>query len=338
MMKRVVLAIGIVGLMLACSTVQALPINQSITAVADRLVATQAVDGSWAGEELFTGSIVAGLVHAYELTGNPVYMASAEAGGAYIMTTNGTNPYGDEAYALARLTEITGNMVYSDTAKSFYNSIDTYGYIRGFIATDASNAVFYVANNAVAANKVGADDAAVWRDALVQYLAQIDDDAAQYPVMSVGVATWALNQIGPMDGTRVDPFGLIGQDIWEDVLLSDLVTMVADQIDPSNDTFYHRLDHTAAGPGFETSGYLEDTVFGLLGLISANDPSLDAEILAGRIAMANGIAPDGIAYEHMINGGANFATFAGEFLQAIPEPATMILLGIGGLLAARKRR
>jgi len=341
MMKRVVVAIGTLGLILACSTAHALPIPQAITAVADRLVATQItagpLAGTWAGEEPFTGSIVAGLVHAYELTGNSAYLDAAKLGGDYILSVHSSNPYGDEAYALSRLTEVGAGAGYGDTAKNFYNSLDSYGYIRGFRGTDASNAVFYVAEHAVAAYKVGADDAAVWRDALVAFLARVGDDAAFYPVQSLGVATWALNQIGPMDGTRVDPFGLIGEDMWEDVVLADLVAMLAAQQDPSNDTFFHRFDHTAAGPGFAASGYLEDQAFGLLGLITSGNPALDGNILAGRIAMANGIASDGIVYEHIINGGAAFAVYAGEFLQAIPEPTTMLMLGIGGLLLRRRR-
>ncbi|HEX42009.1 MAG TPA: hypothetical protein ENN81_08110, partial [Phycisphaerales bacterium] len=197
MMKRVVVAIGTIGLIVACSTVQALPVNSSeaITAVADRLVAMQNPGGTWTGEEPFTGSIVAGLVQASQNISGPLstqYLDAAKLGGDYIVLNHGSNLYGDEAYALARLTEAGAGAQYGQAAKDFYNSLDTYGYIRGFRGTDASNAVFYVAQHAVAAYKVGADDAAVWRDALVSFLARVGDDAAFYPVQSLGAATWAL--------------------------------------------------------------------------------------------------------------------------------------------------
>lgn len=332
-MYRIVCMITMLAL--AAGSAQALTQSEAITAVADRLVAEQAVDGSWSGETDLTGSIVAGLANAYEITGNAAYLNAAEAGGSYILNNNGANPFGDEAYALARLSEVTGNSTYSDTVKNFYNGLDTYGYIRGFKGTDTSNAVFYVAEHTVAAHKVGADNAGVWRNALVEFLARVDDDAALLPVQSLGIATWALAETGAMDGTRVDPFGLVGEDVWQDVVLSDLGAMLAGHQDSASDTFFHRFDHAAAGPGYEANGYVEDTVFGILGLEAAG--SYSAEILAGRAALVDAIAADGIVYENLLTGGEDFNVFAGEWLQAVPEPATMLLLGVGGLMFRRKR-
>ena len=54
-----------------------------------------------------------------------------------------------------------------------------------------------------------------------------------------------------MDGTRVDPFGLIGEDIWEGIALADLVGMLSGHQDAADGTFYHRFDHAAAGPGLK---------------------------------------------------------------------------------------
>jgi hypothetical protein len=146
-----------------------------------------------------------------------------------------------------------------------------------------------------------------------------------------------------MDDTMIDPFGHIGDDYWADVTLSDLSDILLSQQVTSNGyagSFYHRFDHNPAGPGLEPSGYTEDTVFGLLGLIAADKlPSFNsrAEVLAGRLALAAGVASNGDVYEHIWIGGALYNTYGGEVLQAIPEPAALLLLGAGALLLRRRR-
>jgi len=326
-MKNVPLIICVVSSMLfvvfAPNTAIALPIDQSREAIADRLVAEQAPDGSWPEEADFTGSIVAGMVSAYEDVGKAEYKAAAELGGMFILDSAGGNFYGDEAYALARLTEIAAEPAYADAVREFYDGLDTYAYFRGFEDTDRSNAVFYVAHHTVAAHMVDANDAGVWREALIQYLALIDDDLAYYPVMSLGVATWALAQTGPLDETRIDPFGLIGEDYWQDVKLSDLPDILASHlvIIPSEGyakTFYHRFDHTPAGEDFEAGGYTEDTIFGVLGLMAAATDERDfkEEILGAKVALCLPVTSDGIVYEHVSSGIASYYTYGGELLQA----------------------
>jgi len=183
---------------LAPNAAMALPIEQAREAIADRLVAEQTPDGSWPEEADFTGSIVAGMVSAYEVVGKAEYKAAAELGGNFILKIAEGNFYGDEAYALARLSEITedvndvNDVNYADAVRDFYNGLDTYAYISGYQETGISNAVFYIAHHAVAAYKVEAMDAGIWRDALILHLSFINDDTANYPVMSLGVATWAL--------------------------------------------------------------------------------------------------------------------------------------------------
>ena len=252
----------------APNVAMALPIKEARAAIADRLVTEQAPDGSWPEEADYVGSIVAGMARAYEVVGKDKYKAAAELGGNFILGISEGNFYGDEAYALALLTEITGDTAYADAVRQFYNSVDTYAYIRAYQETDRSNAVFYIAHHAVAAHKVGATDAGIWRQGLIEYLSLISDDVAYYPVMSLGVATWALAQTGPLDDTKLDPF------YWGDVALSDLPDILLSHLvispkDGITGTFYHRFDHTSAGENFEASGYVEDTVFAVLGLMAA---------------------------------------------------------------------
>jgi hypothetical protein len=64
----------------------ALPIKQSVESIANRLVAKQrdvnsVLPGTWPNEAYFTGSIVAGMADAYDLTSNKAYRYSAELGG-----------------------------------------------------------------------------------------------------------------------------------------------------------------------------------------------------------------------------------------------------------------
>ncbi|NQT00576.1 MAG: hypothetical protein HQ580_00990 [Planctomycetes bacterium] len=334
-MKSVPLIICVVSAMLfgvfAPNAAIALPIDQSREAIADRLVAEQAPDGSWPEEADFTGSIVAGMVSAYEDVGKAEYKTAAELGGNFILKVAEGNFFGDEAYALARLTEITVDTAYADAVRNFYDGLDAYAYIASFLETDRSNAVFYVAHHTVAAHMVGAMDAGIWRQALIQYLSQIDDDVAYYPVMSLGVATWALAQTGPLDETRIDPFGFVGEGYWKDVALSDLPDILASHLVLSGEhagTFYHRFDHAPAGEGFEASGYTEDTIFGVLGLLAAATAERDfyGEIVGAQVMLCWPIASDGIVYERVQSSGETYYVYGGELLQAIPftEPATLL--------------
>lgn len=308
----------------APNVAKALPIDQAREAIADRLVAEQAPDGSWPEEADFTGSIVAGMVSIYEVVGKAEYKAAAELGGIFILNYSEGNFYGDEAYALARLAEITEDTTYADAVRDFYNGLDAYAYIAGFQETDRSNAVFYVAHHTVAAYMVGAMDAGIWREALIQYLSQIDNDVAYYPVMSLGVATWALAQTGPLDETRIDPFGFVGEDYWTDVTLRDLPDMLASHQVPTDSgeyagSFYHRFDHAPVSEDFEPAGYTEDTIFGLLGLIAAATAERDfsGEIVGAKEMLCQPVTSDGIVYEHIWSGGESYYTYGGEMLQAI---------------------
>ena len=297
----------------------ALPIEQAREAIADRLVAEQAPDGSWPEEADYTGSIVEGMVSAYEVVGKDEYKAAAELAGDFILKISEGNFYGDEAYALARLTEITGDTAYADAVRQFYFLVDTYAYIRGYQETDRSNAVFYIAHHAVAAHKVGATDAGVWRQALIEYLSLISDDVAYYPVMSLGVATWALAQTGPLDDTKLYPF------YWGDVALSDLPDILLSHlvISPTDGlpgTFYHRFDHTPASEEFKASGYVEDTVFALLGLMAAttSEKNFYEVILGAQEMLCLPIRSDGIVYERIVlSVGKSYHVFGSDILRAL---------------------
>ncbi len=256
------------------------PPKETLESLAGYLVETQRTVGAWGGfdEWNYTGPIVAGLVQASELTNNNnyknAYKEAAERGAEFIILFSGLNFLGDEAYSIARLGQVTGNQTYTDIIRNFYDGLDTHAYIQGYNMTTTEKAAFYISFHAVAAKIVKAKDADIWREAIINYLSQVDDDISYFPVMTLGVATWALAQTGPMDDTRIDPFGLVGLERWNGVTLRDLPDILAaHQVVSGNyaNSFYVRFDHTSPGVGYYDSGYTEDAMFSLLGLISANN-------------------------------------------------------------------
>lgn len=330
-------------------------IEDAITRAGDRLVGQQA-GGSWAGETGYIGSIAAGLVNAYEVMGTGSYKTAAESAGTWILTNSAPYYYGDEAYALTRLSAIAadpGSNPWRTAATDCYQAVKdlpggTAGYISDFSAPppegpEPSTAVFYLSEHAVAADYVNATDKALWRNGVIDFLATVEDSTADYPVMALGIATWALAQTGPMDDTLINPAALTSS-YWYEKKLVDLPGALLGHQVVSGDnagSFYYRFDHAAPGSD-PSSGYTEDTIFGTLGLLGANDanPALgyEDEILDARLVLADGVAGDGKVQEHIWSGGVDYHTFAGETLQALPEPATLSVLAAGSLLLTLLRR
>jgi hypothetical protein len=339
-MKKVPLAYYIcctvVFVVLTAATVVAQPVNDAIKAVADRLESEQFYLGNWLDEEDFTGSIVAGLVSAYEVTNNRAHKVSAELGGDYILPFS-DNYYGDEAFALARLNQIAtladpNRSKWRLAVQDFYVYVYAWGaddYISQYAGIDPSIAVFYLSYHVVASYSIDAIDKETWRGALIYYLSQVDDESA-FPVMAMGVATWALAQTGPLDGDMlIDPSGT-GAAYWSGVTLADLPQLllshqVSDGDPNQQGSFYWRFDHGNEDSESNVAGYTEDTIFGALGLAAAAnanpDLDLNAALIAARKALLRGIDSEGKVYEHLSQTGAIYNAYAGEMLQAICELA-----------------
>ncbi len=325
--------VAFVVVMLSQSPLMALSIGEAIETVANRLNAEQIKNGyskgSWPGEPSLTGSIVAGMVSAYESKCKIDYQRSAQWGGDYILWAAQGSFFGDEIYTMTRLSQIASDPCdnpWRTAVANFYYNVQygagsTEGYISNFNGTESSTAVFYMANLVVAAYYIDTEDKQIWRQGLIDMLSQVDD-SSYYPVMALGAATWALSLTGPLDETSIHSSGE-GAPYWKLKKLADLPDLLlSHQVQddqPGAGSFYWQFGHTDNSP----NGYTEDTIFATRGLIAAYwanpDPNLKSAILSARTALLDGINSDGKVWERLSHEGSIFYTYAGEMLQVLGE-------------------
>jgi len=327
------------GLLIARHAVCGATPIEVIVPLADRLVEEQVpsggLKGTWPGEEAYTGTIVAGLVRAYEVTCDDRYRQAAEAGAEFFIGAAQGNFYGDEAYALTLLSEMSGGQAderWFPIVQAFYANVKdlvvggTSAYLAEFDGVERSVAVFYLAHHTVSAWYVDAEDKQMWRQALIDSLKEVDDSSAAFPVTSLGVATWALAATGPLDDSLLDPSSEEAV-YWRDKRLSDLPDVLMDhQVGEDGvlpGSFYWRFDHSDGASGGPVSGYTEDLIFASLGLVAAvgADPNrrLDSAIEAARTALMSSLGWVDTAYQHLWLLGGNERLYTGEALQALAE-------------------
>lgn len=321
-------------------------IEDAITRAGGDLVSDQQGSGSWL-EFGFTGESVAGLANAYLLTGQAGYKTAAESGGDYCLYDEGGynnvtgeylyGLYASGAYGLTRLSQIsatpasnTWRTAVDDLYEQIRTGNGTQAYINSYFNnSEDSSAVYDIARHTMAAFYVGATDQGLFRSGLIDALADIQDGDAS-PVMALGVAVWGLAQTGSMDSTLVDP-GAAGGSLWDGVELADLAGMLAGE-QALDGSFYTKFDH---GQG---SGFTETTAMGTLGLIAADGSTYASEILDARLVLAGGVDTGGDVYWKI--GDNSFPQYyfaAGETLEALPEPVTLMILGIGGMICFYRR-
>ncbi len=311
-------------------------LTETIVKVADRIAANQVKvgvnAGVWPLSAGYTGPIASGVAGAYMKMCDESYRFSAELAGEYILFEGYGNYYGDAAYTLTLLSEISENPrdnIWRTVLDDFYFNIShdsggTASYIAQYSAADISEAVIYIAHHVIAAHYVSATDASEWRQALMDWLAEVHDDT-YYPVMALATATWALASTGPLDETLIDPSG-DGAAYWNLRRLSDLPDLLLSHQVPSGQPysggFYARFDHTDDhGVIPFSAGYTEDTAFAVLALVACRSrhpgPDYDSAIIAGRDALLGAVAADGRVAEHLSGAGQVLYVFAGELLQAL---------------------
>lgn len=344
--RKTMIVIAMCALVVLSGAATGSEMRDVVELMATRLERSQVQEGPdlglWASEEMLMGPTTAGMVCAYEWTGDPACKIAATWGGYYLlrMADAQGNLLGDEAYAMVCLSRIydkpeppvTGTDVWRAALAEFYVGMrrpdyegSAAAYILYFDTMEPSTRVFYLAHHAIAAYYVDDIERAVWRDALIRNLAQIDD-TCNFPVMALGVATWALASTGELDDTPVAADAAAAY--WEGVTLSDLPAMLLSHQVPEGElfagSFFWRLDHTSGPIQGATAGYTEDAIYGTLGLIGAasleSSPlasELDTAITAAGEALVQGVDAEGRVFEHLSLQGQTYHAFAGEMLQAL---------------------
>jgi hypothetical protein len=320
-------------------------LEHCLVAVADRLEKGQLDDGTWPGEEAYTGSLVTALARAYALTGNEAYASAAADGGNFILTSAAGNYYGDEAYALVCLSRMAGDPAQTPwwaAADDFYSNVkhlaagSTAGYVSEFLEAELSASVCLVSHHTVAAFAVDAEDKAIWREGLVRFLVLIDDDFAVFPVMALGAATWALATTGDLEDTLLDPWDE-GAAYWQGRTFADLPSLLlGHQVPDGNDagSFYWRFDHEVGQLGEPVGGYTEDTAFGTLGLVAASkvqdSPRIRAGIGLAREALLAGCDEEGVVRRHLWLGGEPQYVYGASSLRALAGSVSRADLNLDG--------
>lgn len=303
----------LVTLLVATQVVIASTPGEAIDVLASRLQMDQQEDGSWAEETDWTGTLAAGMVKAGKNLDEPNYLASADGAIDFILAQGSCDYFGDELYAFSLREETKG------LAKVFFQLVNKVGmedYLYVFNHfTDPSTKIFYWAHLTMAAYNVNAADKGHLRNSLRYSLRELDDDA-DFPVMALGAAVWALANTGPLDNKYI---------VGTTTKLKDLPGMLAShQVSdgPDAGSFFWRLDHGDGGTGALKQGYTDDSIYGTLGLIAAyeSDPKfadLKPAIESAQAALLGGVSVDGTVYEHLMQAGAVMQAYGAKMIQAL---------------------
>ena len=331
-------AIGSVAvMMLLASAAGAATIEDALELAADRLVGGGDPGVPPPVPDLdIPGDVISGLIDAYEAIGKPRYKSCAEALAQRVWPLWIEDPYallGDRAYALTRLSDVApdpNNNQWRDGVSGWFGGFEDAADVNQFIDDlidgylEGSVSLFYFAHYAMAAEYVDDTYKDVYRSAVIDALADLDEDD-DFPVMGLGAAVWALAQTGAgLDGTVIADSGP-----WAGVTLAELPSLLAGHQVPMGSpfagSFYWTFDHTGSDLSFE-AGYVWETAYGVLGLNAAG--GYESEVTMGQQALTVGVDDDGDVCDHICESVACLDASSGEALRAlsVAPPADPILL------------
>ena len=356
-MRHIIMALGCIGLCLvAASTVYATDWTTVFQNGADRLTALQNNDGGWdyplddgnpdsGTANNCTGPTGMGLVQAYLKTGDSDHLAALQNLSANLQTqrTYTTTPYYFSCWdglLAARLDSILGGTANVDYVKAhFYDELaagtyewggayyDTGGFVDGLLARRPGWAAWDVGVGLASAGSVGASTSE-WVQGTKDALNELEGDTGlgSYWVLDLASGVFGLACAGVTDfvGTSGGPFDGVGG-------VSGLAAILADaQMTSGGFTW----DKNTMIPGDDESA--QATAYAILGLNEFDSSTYASQIQSARDYLVSVQLATG-GWEDFVGDG-EYNEMTGEALWAIPEPATLALMGLGSAFALIRRR
>lgn len=351
-MKKLITICLVTIMMLAMSSVAQAGVYQD---GGDRLTALQNNDGGWdwplddanptnASPLNTVGPIAMGLAQAYHQTGDSAHLSALQnAGGLLLSKTNNFSP--SDGYLAVELDNVFGGTTYSShVMTNFYNPLAAGTYDRNGAGTLYDTAGYVdLVRTARAGQGIG--NLAAWDIGIGLYAADI---------IGAGTSDWITGvkaEIDELDGSAsYDVIGLAGSimglaaagedynpSAGEHVAassISDLAAILAGY-QLSTGGFTWNSDYVVEGDDNEC---VQETAYALLALYEFDSATYATELLDATNYMI-GVQLSTGGWESYAGAGEN-NEITGEALWAIsvPEPATMVLLGLGGLFCRRIKR
>ena len=336
-------------LILITGTVQA----STFVSGGDRLVATQLEDNSW---EYDIGSGVSatnqaapagmGLLAAYNRTGNVNYLNRAIAAGEFIIS-NSPAHHAHNGIFMSELSRITGDSRFADTVKSdYYDALEAGSFEKDGVTYNTSSYAQYIIDRRAAQ---GYDNLALWEIGRAAYGADLTGSGASELTVwgnyiETGLNAWH-SEYSPA-GNNYAVLGLAGGILGLAALNRDLDNPIAggDALDgavTAGDLADILLTYQTPSGGFSKyPDYPLDpytgaqaTALSIIALIELDADLYDTQINAAYSWLKSIQLETGGWSGAWAGIGTERNTVTGDVLwamdAAVPEPGTMILLGVG---------